>query len=70
MKCPVIHRFTVESTTDGYGALESRGDDLIYTSGATLDELFANIQEALTLYYDEAKEPVTFEVELVGLQPA
>ena len=70
MKSPVVHRFTVETTTDGYGALESRGDDLIFTSGATLDELFEKIREALTLYYDEAEEPVTFEVELVGLQPA
>lgn len=70
MNAPNVHRFTVEVTTDGYGALEQRGDDVIYTDGASLDELFANIQDALNLYYAEAEARPEFHVELIGLQPA
>jgi hypothetical protein len=34
------------------------GED-IFTQGKTLDELNHNIKEAVALYFDEVKEPIT-----------
>ena len=61
------HRFTVETTVEGYGALARIGDDTIYTDGATLDELVKNIHDALQLYYDGSSTPRKYSVELVNL---
>ncbi len=45
------------------------GED-IFTQGATLDELYQNIQEAVSLHYGETDEPITVltlsEVKLAG----
>lgn len=70
MTTQTVHRFAVETSPDGYGALETRGADIIYTHGATLDELLKNIGEALEAYYSESDTVPAYEIELAGLVPA
>lgn len=68
MSNSVHHRFVVETTATGYSAYEESTS--VYTTGATLDELFAHVREALSLYYEDADRKPPFEVELVGLLAA
>ena len=70
MRKAPIHKFTVESTADGYGALcQLAADATVYTDGETLDALLVNIQEALALLYEGTEQAgQSYAVELVGLE--
>ncbi len=65
-----IHRFVVEATATGYSAYEET--EAIFTTGTTLDDLLANVQEALALYYEDEEDTkaTSFEVEFIGLKAA
>ena len=65
-----VHRFVVEVTSTGYSAYEET--ESIFTTGSTLDDLLANVQEALALYYEDAEDSgvTSFEVEFIGLRTA
>jgi len=60
----------IETYFDGeFWCARGMGDD-IFTQGNTLDELYQNIKEAVTVHYGEMDEPITIltlsEVKLVG----
>ena len=49
----------IETYFDGeFWCARGIGED-IFTQGATLDELFHNIKEAVSLHFGDTKEPIT-----------
>jgi predicted RNase H-like HicB family nuclease len=49
----------IETYFDGkFWCARGIGDD-IFTQGATLDELFQNIKEAVAVHYGDIQEPIT-----------
>ena len=49
----------IETYFDGeFWCARGIGED-IFTQGSTLDELYQNIREAVSVHYGEAEEPIT-----------
>ena len=65
---PAPHHFQVETTATGYSAFDE--EHAVYTTGASLDALYANIKEALALLYEDEPECLEFEIVLAGLRVA
>lgn len=61
----------MEAYSDGeFWCARGIGAD-IFTHGATLDELFANIKEAVALHFEDTTEPITVLIlSEVGLSNA